>query len=116
METIVGYVLCCGVGIMFSLFNLQSYVTQPAIKNKELSFCAAFPLGMRPTSSNLDRTSLANKGFIKAKRYVFSGRTNTGIPSRLSGWPSCQLGQPIRKQDSPCLVCLRIKLYNKAEV
>ena len=82
METIVGYVSCCGVGIMFSLFNLQSYVTQPAIKNKELSFCAAFPLGMRPTSSNLDRTSLANKGFIKAKRYVFSGRINTGNPQQ----------------------------------
>ena len=71
METIVGYVSCCGVGIMFSLFNLQCYVTPPAIKNKELSFCAAFPLGMRPISGNLDRTSLANKGFIKAKRYVF---------------------------------------------
>lgn len=82
METIVGYVSCCGVGIMFSLFNLQCYVTPPAIKNKELSFCAAFPLGMRPISGNLDRTSLANKGFIKAKRYVFSGRTNTGNPQQ----------------------------------
>ena len=54
VETIVGYESCCGVGIMFSLFNLQCYVTPPAINNKELSFCAAFLLGMRPISSNLD--------------------------------------------------------------